>query len=413
MIPSEQLSVTEQMQVDLGDDGIEVAAQRLSTYGADCLTCGRPLGQQPVSLSLTRYDTHDLVAVAARHASCGTPEHQVEWTYLITGIAMGDAPLLVVHPSLEQVWLQPRRSGIRKKVRGWVDTTATAFRDLGFVPGASNRRGPLFPSEPIPNAGLYVDGDVLKIHLPPYDTWTVAQNPDLLATIRMVGGAFVVISTLTDHQGELHGELMTMLRSNDYVIGWLPLSDAPRESQSLQTPFRSHHPLMRSSPSSAVCRATFADDPALDRIFQLATREGPRIAGIDTDRFPVLLFEHLYAMVTDDGRWPLVEYLAEAGLPRVDWAHDERAPVLDGWRLTLQQGEAHLTGPDGRSYARGEITPEPEWLSAAVGHGYVCVLVGALLGVRDRPDADEARNELDAAGQQGLVLGGVATFQRG
>lgn len=416
MIPHAQLAVEQQTRDLLGERGISEAAQRLSTHQADCVSCQQPLAELPTALSATHYPVHDLVAVSAHHATCPQPsDGQISVTYMMSGCGMPAGPMMFVHPSLERVWLRPQRGQHDGDIRGWSDTTATAFTDLGFEAGYSDTLGWYLPTaeQPVPNSGVQLARGVVQVDVPPYDSWSVTVPDEVAAMIRSMGGSYVLISTATDYRGDLETQIMQVLRSDDYVVGWVPL--ATQQRQLLDIPARITHPMLRSSAVPTVCRATYVDDPALARGFAIITGDGVATTGVDTDRWPVVQFEHLHGQIdTDTGRWPLLDGLVQAGMPRLDWAGQIAAPVLDQWHIQhSSDGTMQLRGPHGAVYATGTPEPTPDWISAAVGHRRAFVLVGPMLGIRDCDTAEQSRAELDTAGARGLVLGGIVEYHRG
>lgn len=412
--PSEQPHVSAEARSVLGDAGIAVAVERLSITHGDCLTCAQPLADSPVALDAIHRSSDGLVAVLLRHTECPEPE-SIQLTYCTTPFALGETPFTMVHPALESLWLTSVRRRRFGTARRWVDTTAGAFTELGLVPGASNRHGLILPdpAEPVPDAGIRFIANGAEIDLPSYGRWAVPMDGHVKTLVQQAGGSYVIVSTLSDHSGDLHTEVNRVLHSNEYVIGWVPVTD--KQVLTRDTAVTLNHPILQNQITSPVlCRTTFADDPALGQDLSIINTGGVRTAGVDTDRWPVAQFEQIHGMIEQTtGRHPMLERLAARGLPRLNWSSGQLTYEVDGWHVHHHSdGRMELYGPDGGAYASGEAHPQPDWISAAVGHGRVLVQLGPLLGIRDCDTPDQSRTELDRAGAAGLVLGGIVPFHR-
>jgi hypothetical protein len=91
--------------------------------------------------------------------------------------------------------------------------------------------------------------------------------------------------------------------------------------------------------------------------------------------------------------------------------------LLPGCEMTYGERELQLRMASG-TVVVVKVTRDPQWLSAAIGHGAVLALYGPELDVRDATekgtrefDADRRRAELRAARAAGLVAGGMIEFR--
>lgn len=146
----------------------------------------------------------------------------------------------------------------------------------------------------------------------------------------------------------------------------------------------------------------------------VARLEGPETA----EALPVLLVETRSTMLVDfpQGRGDAqVVALATRGFNL--WSD---GPMMLGkipdWSLSRPSPERlELHGPGG-CWAHTTLTPDPQWLAAAVSQREALVLFGPSLGVRavnpnnDYSSESSRKAELDMARSAGLVCAGIVTY---
>jgi hypothetical protein len=169
------------------------------------------------------------------------------------------------------------------------------------------------------------------------------------------------------------------------------------------------------------CRATFMGDPLFGSnrsgIITGVAPDGGLITetGGQADRVPVLLFEPTRSAALVDpvtGMWhePRIDSLVAGGWQRVPPRFVMADLPADGWGLHRTATGVKLNDPYGCTYAEGQLTLDPQWVSAAVSTGSVMVLLGPRLGIRipdgQTPDTYTGREraaEFNYGRQNGLI----------
>lgn len=408
-----ELVATPTALADLGETGLAFVSERMSDHLAECLTCGHPLADAPATVTTNVYDGGH-VMVRAHHAQCPPPRHSTfDTTYVFSPLKFGDKALLLIHPSVEMLWLRQQTTGKRNH-RRWEDTTATAFTELGFQSG---QPGQDLVLQPIPNATVQCTNDLITVDVPPTHRWSTTADPHVVAAIRRHGQAMLVLSTGTDQRDLDDDKLNRVFSAGDYVAGLVdhaPIGH-PRVRQAGRVEL--HHPQFVINSPTVNAHTVFLDDPHVGWAAALLHGDSmPRRAGVDIDRIPVALLETPSSITI--GQQPgdyLVDAMVSSGLSRLNAlpAHLTPAP---GWRMHYTSQQLCLRSPEGVRII-GRVTPEPQWLSAALGHRFVLALYGPVLGVRDVEeegtrsfDAADRHLELTAAIEGGLVAGGLVEF---
>ncbi len=396
----------------LGETGLALVRERMFDAVGDCLTCQQPLAGTPTTVSVKTFPDGHLY-VRAHHASCPEPPADNSPTYIVSGLGLGGMPMLLVHPSAEVLWLRREPGDDR-----WVHTTATGFTDLGFATGIPG--SPDVQQELVPNATLQLAGTEVTIDVPPTHRWRAQVIEPVAALIRGAGGALVLISTGTDQQSLDNAELGALFTAGDYVAG--VVDHAPLgQSRARRAHDELRHPMYFISSPSVNARTVFLDDPEVGWAAGRVDATGQlQRAGLDFDRIPMVLLETPSSIslgTENTGKDHLVENVIDSGLNRIGPTDPGPMNPLPGWEMTYRLGELQLRAAAGPVVV-GKVTPQPQWLSAALGHGAVLALYGPVLGVRDTAeegtrdsDADARRNELRAARAAGLVAGGMITFR--
>jgi hypothetical protein len=179
------------------------------------------------------------------------------------------------------------------------------------------------------------------------------------------------------------------------------LQDRPAEQPRQDVPagFRAGTPEFRelfdrvAAETEMPCRAAFMDDPVFGsnnrRMVTGMAPDGGLVteSGGQADRMPALLFEPVNCMALVDpvtGAWhePRIDSLVAAGWQRVPPRFVMVGMPADGWSLYRTATGVVLCDPYGCTYAEGQLTLDPEWVSAAVSTGAVMILIGPSLGVR-------------------------------
>lgn len=148
------------------------------------------------------------------------------------------------------------------------------------------------------------------------------------------------------------------------------------------------------------CRATFIDELFPGTSFASVsdiTADGQPIFGQDEhhDRMPVMMFEPERMVAAQDPATGTMhdlrtEGLVTAGFTRVPPAVFLGAMPADGWNLHRTADGPVLLDPYGGTVAEGNLTFDPEWVSAAASARQVLVLIGPRLGIRVPPGRDPA-----------------------
>jgi hypothetical protein len=146
-------------------------------------------------------------------------------------------------------------------------------------------------------------------------------------------------------------------------------------------------------------RVTYLDDPVFGEM-QPAIGVGSdgRIV-TDTssteEPIPVVLFEPVRIMMGENKVTGLVqelrtEAIVAAGFHRVPSGPVWAAKPAVGWEVRREPGRLVLCDGTGDIWAASEITPDPQWVSAAVSYRHIIVFYGPRLGVRVPPGTDPA-----------------------
>lgn len=144
------------------------------------------------------------------------------------------------------------------------------------------------------------------------------------------------------------------------------------------------------------CRATYLDDPVFGAGRLLPVTDVTTDGQIVTDpngmshQTPVLLFEPDHMAVlqnarTGSGIEARITSLVAAGWTQVPPRFVLAGMPADGWGIYRTATGVQLLDPYGCTFAEGELSLDPEWVSAAVSAHGVLVFVGPMLGVRIPP----------------------------
>lgn len=153
------------------------------------------------------------------------------------------------------------------------------------------------------------------------------------------------------------------------------------------------------------CRATYLGDPVFGGLAQVTgvTADGGLIADHSgsLEQIPVLLFEPSRAAVIQDKETGLAyewrnEVMITLGFHRVPSRFVIGGLPAEGWGAHRAPGAVLLRDADGAVRAKGTLTLDPEWISAAASFGSVLVFFGPLLGVRVPDRLTEATYNTEA-----------------
>lgn len=177
------------------------------------------------------------------------------------------------------------------------------------------------------------------------------------------------------------------------------------------------------------CRATFLDclfsgGAAATAPVTGITDSGEPIFGVaDGDRIPIMMFEPERVVMSKDIVTGTVqdmraEMLVNAGFTRVPPLALLAAMPADGWELHRTADGVVLLDPYGGCVAEGQLTFDPEWVSAAASAGQVMVIVGPRLGIRVPPGrtgdsytTEEQVREFHECRHAGLLIAAVVAWR--
>jgi hypothetical protein len=137
---------------------------------------------------------------------------------------------------------------------------------------------------------------------------------------------------------------------------------------------------------------------------------------------PVVMFEPEHAFVVKDGIGGASEIrtdaIVAAGFRRILPGPAWMIAPADGWEVRRAAGRLILRDSAGEVWASSEITPGPQWMSAAASQRYVAVFFGPKLGVRVPPGTDPAgyttairAAEIREARRYGLVAAAMVRWR--
>jgi hypothetical protein len=176
------------------------------------------------------------------------------------------------------------------------------------------------------------------------------------------------------------------------------------------------------------CRATF-----LDCLFSGGAAATAPVTGItdsgepvfdvrDSDRVAIMMFEPERMVMSKNTVTGTVEdmraeMLVNAGFTRVPPLALLAAMPADGWELQRTADGVTLLDPYGGCVAEGQLTFDPEWVSAATSAGQVMVIIGPRLGIRVPPSrtadsytTEEQVREFHECRHAGLLIAAVVAW---
>jgi hypothetical protein len=239
------LDVADDIRFRLGEPTVTALARRFGSAG-QCLTCGRKLGTEPLSVR-AYHAPQGTVTLVAYHAGCAASAwvdvgpaplpRQDTWAAAVTSLYLPPAgyrwfrrpgrrrmqgqlmPIMLVHPSLEMT--RARQAGVGEAVNADVE----GYSRLGFAdPGPLARASHLRPTG---RAWAQTAGAATSLHVVVADrAWSapIQRRAAALATAR--GG--VLVGIICDHDpAQLAAETTGLEHAIDHgevLIGWAPLA---------------------------------------------------------------------------------------------------------------------------------------------------------------------------------------------
>jgi hypothetical protein len=244
------LDIADRIRAELGGPPVTALARRFGPDGR-CLTCGRRLGAEP--LSVRAYRDADSVTLIAHHAGCASsawldvgPGTVLSWQQTRSA-AVTSAPLPVAN-RLWRRWLprpaareqpvpvllvRPCQEVTRARQTGAgeaVNADLEAYAALGFTD-----LGPLSPRHPIAAAArawIRARGDDVSLSVTVGDSaWYVTAAPPVAGLIGTSGGVLVGVTCDRDPSSlvaDTH-DLGQALSVAEVLLAWAPLSAAQQE----------------------------------------------------------------------------------------------------------------------------------------------------------------------------------------
>lgn len=219
--------VDEHTATKLGQEGLAELA--LNLWPKDRQTCGWELGQTRPTVRILDFIT--FASASLHHARCQPAEWSIRPTFasqpllsyatqslLLPAEADGhrdDRPVILVNPSLEQVFLSSHDGG-------WTVNTVSHYRWVGL-------RSPFqdfVVDAPIPDIVATLEGDELTMTLDNTgQTWGNQLASPTSKRVRELGGITLAISTAADpHQVQRVEQFVALMQSGQVAMGWVALA---------------------------------------------------------------------------------------------------------------------------------------------------------------------------------------------